>query len=109
MSQPVMTFPDKAVAQAILGRMQRRHPNEAFTITESAHGYTVTRSKKTVDLGAAGKATFDPAVVSVDLKNQVADTVPLAKAAKTVLEGAKKLGLVPPAIPMKSTASKPDK
>lgn len=44
-SFPVMTFPDKAVAEAILGQLQLRHPNDGFTIEESVKGFTVARTK----------------------------------------------------------------
>jgi hypothetical protein len=45
MSSPVHTFPDKAVAEAILAKMQKRHPNDVFVIEESAMGFTVARTK----------------------------------------------------------------
>jgi hypothetical protein len=38
----IKTFQDKQVALAILGKMQKRHPDGAFALVESASGFTLT-------------------------------------------------------------------
>ena len=95
MSQQVMTFQDKTVALAILGKMQKRHPKDEFAISELAHGFTVNRVKKTVA--------------------QVAEPNPVMpmKAGQSVVGGFGPLGnsnvASKPAKPVQVAAPKPDK